>query len=89
MFSQGRVAFEERLADDCDRVRPPCVLAVGQGAYLNTVPDSLSQLTQALAATDGAVVYSYQQNAVAGSPPLLPVLRTGIFSIPRPAPVLR
>lgn len=85
----GWVAFEQRLDDDCDRERPPCVVAVGQAAYLNTVPDSLSQLTQALEATDGAVVYSSQQSAVEGASPLLPVLRTALFAIPRSAPALR
>jgi uncharacterized lipoprotein YddW (UPF0748 family)/putative cell wall-binding protein len=85
----GWVAFERRLDDDCDKVRPPCVVAVGQASYLNTVPDSVHQLTQALRATDGAVLYSYQQSAVAGSPALLPGLRGLLFATPAAAPALR
>jgi uncharacterized lipoprotein YddW (UPF0748 family)/putative cell wall-binding protein len=85
----GWVAFEQRLNSDCDAVRPPCVLAVGQAAYLNTVAQSLSQLDQALRATDGAVIYSYQQNAVEGTPPLLPVLPRGLFAEPAAAPPMR
>lgn len=86
---EGWVAFERRLHDACDTDRFPCVLAVGQGAWLNTVPDSLTQVRSALASTDGAVVYSYQQNAVEGSEPLLPILRATVFTDPAPAPALR
>lgn len=39
---------------------PDHVTAIGQAAYLNCVEDSLSQLRQALAAVDGATVYSLQ-----------------------------
>jgi uncharacterized lipoprotein YddW (UPF0748 family)/putative cell wall-binding protein len=85
----GWVAFEQRLNDDCAVTRPPCLVAVGQAGYLNTVPDSLSQLEQGLAATGGVVVYSYQQSAVDGSAALLHVLRSTLFGTPAPAPPMR
>ena len=38
-------------------------VALGIGAWLNRPADALAQVEQALAPTDGVVVYSYQQNA--------------------------
>lgn len=43
------------------------VTALGQAAYLNCVPASLSQLQQSTSTLDGAMVYSYQGDT-AGSP---------------------
>ena len=89
VWYDGWVAFEQRLGNDCDAARPPCVLAVGQGAYLNTAPQSLSQLDQALRTTDGVVIYSYQQHAIEGTTPLLPALPTGLLAKPAPTPAMR
>ncbi len=44
-----------------DRLSHDGLLAVGQGALLNSAPDSLAQLERARPRADGAVVYSYQQ----------------------------
>jgi uncharacterized lipoprotein YddW (UPF0748 family) len=85
----GWLAFERRLAADCAVSRPPCVIAVGQAAYLNPPASSLAQLAEALAATGGAVVYSYQQSAVEGAAPVLPQLSSTLFQTPAPTPRLR
>ncbi|MEX2618980.1 MAG: cell wall-binding repeat-containing protein [Egibacteraceae bacterium] len=75
------VAFESGLAGP---------VAVGQAGYLNGVPGSLAQLGRATAATDGAVLYSYQQTtAGAGPGALLDALATDPFRDPAPPPVLR
>ncbi len=87
-YYDGWVAFEQRLDDACDAVRSPCVVAVGQAAYLNTASQSDSQLRQAMAATDGTVLFSYQQSAVEGASPLLGTLDSTTFAVPAPAPAL-
>ncbi|MBW3577025.1 MAG: cell wall-binding repeat-containing protein [Actinobacteria bacterium] len=66
------------------------IVAVGQGAFLNPPSASLRQLEHALSATDGAVVYSAQQDE--RNPPFGGVfagLRDGLFAEPAPAPSLR
>ncbi|HEX2027541.1 MAG TPA: family 10 glycosylhydrolase, partial [Nitriliruptorales bacterium] len=82
----GWVAFERHLRAQCG-----CRLAVGVGAWLNTPDGSLQQVRSALDAGDGAVVYSYQQNARRGYPPqaLLGALRDGPYAAPAPPPALR
>ncbi|MDQ3974447.1 MAG: family 10 glycosylhydrolase, partial [Actinomycetota bacterium] len=87
----GWVAFEQRLDADCSAARGRnCVIAVGQGAWLNRPLDSLAQHAQALQATDGAVVFSYQQNA-ASAPfdALLADLPASLYADPAPVPPLR
>lgn len=82
------VAFAE--ATDTDQH----VTAIGQGAYLNCVQDSLSQFEQAANATDGVVLYSYQGDVVSGGKDcpaaepgdLLRSLRDGMFAHPAPVP---
>lgn len=68
---------------------PKGVAAVGQASYLNSVTQSRSQLAEALALTDGAVLYSYQQDTASGKGPLLANLATDQFSTPAPAPTVR
>ncbi|HEX9887830.1 MAG TPA: family 10 glycosylhydrolase, partial [Nitriliruptorales bacterium] len=75
-------------------------VAVGQASFLNTVGQSLAQLSEALTATDGVVLYSYQQDTKCpagrtegGSPcspiepqgSLLDALLDGPFADPAPA----
>lgn len=70
------------------------VVAVGQAAYLNCVDDSLAQLAEGAAATDGVVVYSYQGDVVGGSRAcpgdtpgdLLRALSQGMFAAPARVP---
>ncbi len=70
------------------------VTAIGQGAYLNCVQDSLAQFEEAAAATDGVVLYSYQGDVVGGakdcpadeSGDLFQALREGMFADPAPVP---
>jgi len=86
----GWVAFEETLERSCEAQRPPCVVAVGQAAYLNELPASVAQLRQALSSVDGAVVFSYQQDSIS-SPTggLLGSLAGRLGVDPAPAPALR
>ncbi len=65
---------------------PNGIVAIGQASYLNSTSQSLAQLDEALAATDGAVLYSYQQDTATGKGPLLATLPTSRFSVPAPAP---
>ena len=61
--------------------------ALGQGSWLNTVENSVRQIDQARSATDGAVVYSYQQdssNASQGT--LLRTLKATRWATPAPVP---
>lgn len=51
---EGWTTWQDRLSHDG-------LLAVGQGALLNSAPDSIAQLQRARPRADGAVVYSYQQ----------------------------
>ncbi len=63
-------------------------IAIGQASYLNTVGQSLQQVDQALASTDGLVVYAWQQdssNAARGE--LLRHLGATRFAEPAPAPL--
>ena len=63
------------------------VTAIGQGSWMNTVENSISQIDQARAATDGVVVYSYQQDASNGPQgALLHALKATRFATPAPAP---
>jgi uncharacterized lipoprotein YddW (UPF0748 family)/putative cell wall-binding protein len=62
------------------------VVAVGQASYLNATSASLSQVGDALSLTDGAVLYSYQQDTETGQGPLLRALASSRFSVPAPAP---
>lgn len=67
----------------------PGLVAVGQASYLNGVDGSLAQLARARGATEGAVLYSYQQTTADGaSSGLLDALPTTLFAEPAPAPVL-
>jgi uncharacterized lipoprotein YddW (UPF0748 family) len=87
---RGWLAFDEQLAAEClDAGQASCLLAPGIGAWLNQPSDSLAQLEEAVARTDGVVVYSHQQNA-AEEPhdALLRGLGTGAFADPAPAPPL-
>ncbi len=64
-------------------------VALGIGAWLNRPEDGLAQMATGLEQTDGAVVYSYQQNAE--SEPydaLLGRLRTTLWKTPAPPPDL-
>lgn len=82
------VAFAEELAPNED-------IAIGQGAFLNTVGQSLAQVSEALTSTDGLVVYSYQQDTrcptssscspVEPQGSLLRALLDGHFADPAPA----
>jgi uncharacterized lipoprotein YddW (UPF0748 family) len=77
-------AFTAELAATTD-----VVVAPGQGSWLNPVQASLRQLEDAVATTDGAVVYSYQQNA--DTEPyhaLLDALGSGPWAEPAPPPRL-
>ncbi len=82
------VAFSELIDTDQH------VTAIGQGAYLNCVQDSLDQLEQAAGATDGVVVYSYQGDVVGGGKDcpadqlgdMLDALGQGMFAEPAPVP---
>ena len=78
------VAFERSLPD-------AGVTAVGLGAYLNSLGDSLSQASTADGGSlDGLMVYSYQQNVASGPPgALMADLASTLFDDPAPAPVLR
>ncbi|MBW3659481.1 MAG: family 10 glycosylhydrolase, partial [Actinobacteria bacterium] len=65
---------------------PNGIRAVGQGSYLNPVSSSLAQLDDALAATHGAVLYSYQLDSSDGQGKLLSSLASSRFRAPAPAP---
>ena len=87
----GWVAFEQRLRNDCrSRRTRGCGGAVGQASYLNSVNESVAQISQARQMTDGAVMYSYQQD-VATTPygALRAALARGLYAAPAPAPRLR
>ncbi len=67
-----------------DTERP---VAIGQAAYLNTIGQSLGQVDQALAATDGLVVYAWQQDSTnAAQGELLRQIGGTRFTEPAPAP---
>ncbi len=73
---------------------PRHVTALGQGAYLNCVGDSLSQLRQSTSTLDGAMVYSYQgdSSGACGEQPgdLFRTLAApgGLFATPAPVPAV-
>lgn len=87
---RGWIAFDEQLAEECrDAGRGTCTIAPGIGAWLNAPSHSLAQLEEAVTRTDGAVVYSYQQNAA--DEPHDELLRRVVadpFGRPAPAPAL-
>jgi uncharacterized lipoprotein YddW (UPF0748 family) len=56
------------FAGELDRAHPEVSVAMGLGAWLNDVPASLTQVDQALAATAGAVLFSYQQDSRSDPP---------------------
>lgn len=62
------------------------VVAIGQASYLNSTSQSLAQIDEALAATRGVVLYSYQQDTATGKGPLLATLPGSRFRDPAPAP---
>lgn len=65
------------------------LVAVGGGSYLNSSDASLAQIVRARAATDGYVVYSYQQNTSTGDTQgLLNRLPSTLNVDPAPAPAL-
>ena len=83
----------DQWADFADLLDTPArVTALGQGAYLNCVGDSLSQLRQSTSTLDGAMVYSYQgdTSGACGEQPgdLFRTLAApgGLFAIPAPVP---
>lgn len=81
-----RAWFDDWVAFEADLTEHG-TLAVGQGSYLNTRAGSLAQLARARAATDGVVLYSYQQAASSGAPQaLLGDLSDGLFADPAPPP---
>jgi uncharacterized lipoprotein YddW (UPF0748 family) len=88
---RGWLDFDAALAAECRDTRDRgCTIAAGLGAWLNPLEDSRTQLQLALEHTDGAIVYSYQQNA--SEEPydaLLASLRDGPFAEPAPSPPLR
>lgn len=81
-----RTWFDQWVAFESDLTQHGTV-AVGQGAYLNSRSGSLAQLARARAATDGVVLYSYQQAAATGAPrALFDDLAGGLFADPAPPP---
>lgn len=71
-----------------DSLETDRIVAVGQASYLNTIAQSLSQVDQGLAASDGLIVYAYQQdssNTPRGT--LLAELAARNFADPAPAPL--
>lgn len=80
------VAFAD-LLDDEDHV-----VAVGQAAYLNCVDQSMAQVDEATAATDGVVIYSWQglaaEDCEAEPGELLRRLADGPFAEPAPVPAV-
>lgn len=88
---RGWLDFDAALAAECRDARDRgCTIAAGLGAWLNPIEHSRTQLDLAIARTDGAIVYSYQQNT-ADEPhdALLASLRDGPFAEPAPSPPLR
>lgn len=88
---RGWLAFDEQLAAECEATgQGTCSIAPGIGAWLNPAEHSLAQLEEAVTRTDGAVIYSYQQNAA--EEPHDGLLRRvgagGPFDRPAPAPTL-
>ncbi|MBW3618615.1 MAG: family 10 glycosylhydrolase [Actinobacteria bacterium] len=65
---------------------PAGIRAVGQGSYLNPTSASLAQIDDALRATHGAVLYSYQLDSTDGRGELLSSLASSRFRDPAPAP---
>ncbi|MBW3663103.1 MAG: cell wall-binding repeat-containing protein [Actinobacteria bacterium] len=85
------IGFADGLVDG------PGEVAYGHAAYLNNVAESMAQLEAGLAATSGAVLFSYQQDtcqpasdvvcsSVDPIGSLLGHLRAGRFAAPAPAP---
>jgi uncharacterized lipoprotein YddW (UPF0748 family)/putative cell wall-binding protein len=65
------------------------LVAVGGGSYLNRPEQSLAQITRARAATDGYIVYSYQQNtSTADAHGLVNRLPSTVNVDPAPAPAI-
>lgn len=81
---QQWVALARQLAAGSD-----VVVAPGVAGYLNVVTAGEAQMEAAMADTDGAVVYSYQQSVVTGPRGgLLASLGAGSWARPAPAPPL-
>jgi len=76
------VAFSGHLAARSDQI-----LAVGQGAWLNTIAANVAQTTEALSGSDGVVTYAWQGDSTDGARgDLLRRLGASAFAAPARVP---
>jgi len=86
---EHRAWFDDWVAFEQDLPRNGGLLALGQGAYLNSADQSLAQMGRASSRLDGVALYSHQLNAATGTPQgLLARLSSTAWAEPAPAPQL-